>query len=632
MSSKPPASQPHPIISTENILTAEEVSTPLSSVTKTLKYTSSVQASKTTTTVQVQEIDASPAVPDKIGSNIGYSEILLVKHLLTVKSLTTTPTVTSSPVITSSPIVELMMSSKPIDDAQQVTPKESTPLSSSLTKHALRSSQTLQIEASPTVSKKEITSTVSSSPKKQIVPSPNKGKTTTSLSAEIKASLVLSREEKSPSVTFSQSKQTLSSETRKETTTSKILTIEASSVIKEEIASSQSVETVMLTSSPTKQTLSSETRKKTTTSKVLTMEASPVIKEEIASSQSVETVMLTSSPTTQTLSSQIRTEMTSSRVFAFVSTAVERHHMTSSSPSKLVTSSQLLTSSEALISSPAKTSTGFEYSSQHLEVLTSLQATSHVMSSPKRSSSQIMAAMLSSQITIKEKNLSISRSSSVEKDMTSSPIATVMTSSKSMNDLPSSQTMKPTAFKEVKIVKSTLILSSSQLADLITTSHPMSMMGMTSSTEAPPLVEEKSTTTLKTPAITKSPKKKTTTSPEANTSAKKTVAMTTSPPKPTVTTEHPAIHTNKPTHHGEPTHHGDKNTTNTTHGGHGPHSTMGYPHEPPVVNAQTEEKEDDGWQISVVVVCSLIIGMVAFVVVFVVKLNREYRLVGFVFH
>lgn len=550
----------------------------MNSITKTLKYTSSVQASKrtrtTTTTVQEEQIDASPAVPDKTGSNIGYSEILPVKPLLTEKSSTPTPSMTSHPAVTSSPIVEFMTSSKPTEDAPQVTPKgKSTPSTSPVTKYALRSSQTLQIEASPSLSTQEISSTLSLSPTKQILPSPNKGETTTSLSAEIEASLVLTREEKSPSVTFSQSKQ-------------------------------------------------SETRKKMTTSKVLVIEASPVNKEKI-----------TSSPTTQTLSSQIRTKMTSSKVLALVSTAVERHHMTSLSPTKLVMSSQLLTSSEALISSPAKTSTGFEYSSQHLEVLTSLQTTSPMMSSSKRSSSQIMAAMLSSQITIKEINVFISRSS-VEKDMTSSPIATVMKSSKSMKDLPS-QTLKSRALKEVKIVKSTLILSSSQLADLITTSHPMSMMAMTSSTEAPPLVEEKATTTLKPPATTQSPKEKTTTSPEANTSAEKTVAMTTSPPKPTVTTEHPAIHTNKPTHHGEhghtsePTHHGDKNTTNTTHGGHkvhpGPHNTLGYPHEPPVVNAYTEEKEDDGWQISVVVVCSLIVGMMSFVVVYVIKINREYR-------
>ncbi|XP_078384925.1 uncharacterized protein LOC144667403 [Oculina patagonica] len=176
--------------------------------------------------------------------------------------------------------------------------------------------------------------------------------------------------------------------------------------------------------------------------------------------------------------------------------------------------------------------------------------------------------------------------------------------------------------------------------DLITSSHPMTMEALTSPTAAPtdkrkpsttkmaPLVEEKTTTKAKTPATTQSPEEKTTSS-EINTSTEKPVAMTTSHPKPMTTIGNKPTHHSEPIHPSEPTHHGNKNTTNTTHGGHGvhpgPHATMGYPHEPPVVNAYTKEVRDEGWQISIIVVCSMLAGIVAFVAFFIVKSNREMR-------
>lgn len=173
--------------------------------------------------------------------------------------------------------------------------------------------------------------------------------------------------------------------------------------------------------------------------------------------------------------------------------------------------------------------------------------------------------------------------------------------------------------------------------DLSTSPHPLtsSAAESTEKKEPPttettkPLDGKKTTTTTKPLTTSQLPEKNTTTSSEMNTSNKKSVAMTTSHPT------HLPVHPSKPKHHtkpihpGDDTHHGDKNNTNKTRDGHGvdpgSHSTMGYPDEPPAVEASTDEKADDGWQISVVVVCSLIIGMVSFVIVWVVKGNRELK-------
>ena len=491
--------------------------------------------------------------------------------------------------------------------------------------------------------------------------------------------------------TSSPAKQTLSSQIKQEIASSKVLVIEPSPVLKEQEISSQVEEPVASKETESSQTQIEMMSFETVTSSSVVMSSQvekgeiPLTTMQAASSMKVEPSSLevnemslfqkstkvfesksviasfssskeehsqhikelaTPQPTkTLTLSQLSKTSE------AFTSTVVDTsivhkrsskfENMTSQPHTKLTTSLQLLTSSEA--------STGSVYSSKHLEDMTSLQQKKTVFSSPTDSSSQIMVAMSSSQTT-KGINLSFSQTSPVENTLMSSLIAHVMTSSKPIKDLSSSQTLKPTHTKEVKIVKSTLILSSSKLADLITSADPMTMKAMTSATAAPtdekipsttPLVEEKVSTRAKTLATTQSPKEKTTTSSEINTSAEKPVAMTTSRPKPTMTKlakEHPSTKSSKPTHHGKPihpsesTHHGDKNTTNTTHGGHvvhpGPHSTMGYPHEPPVVNAQTKEKEENGWQISILVVCSMLIGIVAFVVVFVIKSNREMRLVS----
>lgn len=139
---------------------------------------------------------------------------------------------------------------------------------------------------------------------------------------------------------------------------------------------------------------------------------------------------------------------------------------------------------------------------------------------------------------------------------------------------------------------------------------------------------------------------------EANVPVTKPVKQTTSLPEPQTTqmktkpvTEHPTIHHNESTHHSKPTRHGESNDTTThhskpTHHGEsndthkndsdhtGPHGKMGHPHEPSDADALTEgNKVNEGWQISIYIVVSLISGIIAFVIVMVVKSNRQMRLV-----
>ena len=124
--------------------------------------------------------------------------------------------------------------------------------------------------------------------------------------------------------------------------------------------------------------------------------------------------------------------------------------------------------------------------------------------------------------------------------------------------------------------------------------------------------------------------------PEANVPVTKPVKQTTSLPEPQTTqmktkpvTEHPTIHHNESTHHSKPTHHGESNDTHKNDSDHtGPHGKMGHPHEPSDADALTEgNKVNEGWQISIYIVVSLISGIIAFVIVMVVKSNRQMRLV-----
>ena len=527
------------------------------------------------------------------GSHTRYSETQVDERLQNEKALTPALIKTSHPVVKSSSF-EKMTSWKATRDVQQteIPTRKSTPSTSSSIKGVMRSQE------------------------KKILFSQTREELTSSLFTEIESSSV--------------SEQIFSSETKE-----KALEINASPIIMEqEKSSSLSAKPVMSTSFPIKRTLSSQSTEE--------IEPSPIIKEKLETSS----LLTKPVPSEESVSSskQTATPQPTKKMASSGTTIIPKHSsqqledMTSLSLTKLMTSSPLLTSSEVIRSTSGITST----EPKHLEDVMSLQPNNTITSSPMGSLWQNMEAMSTSSQVNKEITLSLSKNSSLENTKTSSLITNIVTSSKSIKDLTSSQTLISTPFKEVNIVISALILSPSQIADLITSSHSMTMKDPTSSaaesteqkepstTETTePLVEEKTTTTTKPLTTPQVPTAKTTTLSEMNTSGKKSVTMTTSH------STHPPVHPSKPTHHTKPihpgdgTHHEDKNTTNKTHDGHvvdpGSHSTMGYPDEPLVVEASTDEKDDSNWQISVYVVCALLIGIVAFVIVMVVKSNRELK-------
>ena len=519
----------------------------------------------------------------------------------------------------------------------------------------------------------------------QVFSSEAKDKMTTFKVLEINASLIIKEQEKSPSLSTKPARSTsfpikrpLSSQTTEKLSSSKVSDIESSPVIKEKETPSLIVKPAASEErdASSKKILSSLAQEEMTLSQLVTVtspsiqkssldekEAIPLeivqatvsfktepsslgLKEMMISSQLVRTLtpsgslepasVKTSSSTSKddNSSQQIEdratpqvtgeTKTPSKLSTSLISTAVgpvlskssmqQSEDTTSPSLTKSLSSSRLLTSSEVGIRSSS------------LKISTEPTMTSSPMGAP---TPVITSPQVNKDIT------SLSQTSSLANTKTSLLKTNIVTSSKSITDLTSSQTLISTSFKEVNIVISALILSSSQIADLVTSSPPMTMKALTSSAAESTEQKEPSTTETTKPldgektTTPKLPEEKTTTPSEMNTSGKKSVAMTTS--HPTHLPVHPSetTHHTKPVHHGDVTHHGDKNTTNKTHDGHevnpSSHGTMGFPDEPPVVEASTDEEGDNSWQISVVVVCALIVGMVSFVIVFVVKSNRDMK-------
>ena len=203
--------------------------------------------------------------------------------------------------------------------------------------------------------------------------------------------------------------------------------------------------------------------------------------------------------------------------------------------------------------------------------------------------------------------------------LTSSGTVKIMTSSyqtlKSSPVITGFPSLKNTiSSEEVKATKTTLIFSSSHLADLITSS-------VVPSTE----------------------KEKTSNTPEVETASKTPIAMTTSITTPMA--EINVVHatsdeaTEHPTH---PTHPEDTHTTHThpnetheqtNHTGQGEHvtrPTMGYPHEPDVEAYDSKEEKkhrDADWEVSIFVTVGLLGGMIVFVIFMVIKDKARRRFV-----
>ena len=514
--------------------------------------------------------------------------------------------------ITTSPIIkeEEKSSYQSANPVMSTSSPIKRPLSFQTTEK-LSSSKMLQIQSSPVFKEKETPS---------LIVEPAASKERESSPTQILISLAQEEMTSSQQVTTTSTQTSLLDE--KEIP---LKTVQATATFKIEPSSLGLKEVPSLVK---KMMISSQLVKPTTSSGALEPASLKTSSSPSKDDNSLQQIEDTATPqlTEKRTPSKLSTSLVSTTVVAALTkrSSQKAEDITSPSRTKLMASSRLLESSEVIRSTPVKTTTEHK----HLDDMKSLQSKNTMTSSRMGTPTQIMTSL---QVN-KEITLSSSQISSLLNTKTPLLKTNIVTSSKSIKNLTSSQTLIPTSFKDMNVVISALILSSSQIADLTTTS---SAAASTEGKEPPtaattkPLDGEKMTTTTKLLATSQLPEKKTTTPSEMNTSGKKSVPMTTAHPT------HPPVHPSKPKHHtkpihpGDTTHHGDKNNTNRTHDGHvegpGSHSTMGYPDEPPVVEASTNENDDNSWQISVVVVCSLIIGMVSFVIVWVVKSNRELK-------
>ena len=225
------------------------------------------------------------------------------------------------------------------------------------------------------------------------------------------------------------------------------------------------------------------------------------------------------------------------------------------------------------------------------------------------SSPQLTTSMTSSQFEHKVTSSEVNQSSSRIEDVTSTKPTKIVTSSvfrKLMLDKYSTR-QSTTQHEDLKI---TLTFSSSQLADLTTSSRP----DVTSSSDMKTTTTQKNLESSTTPSSTEimtsqssSPVAMTT-----NAGVEVKVESTTSAPE----TEHNVTHTTHPTDHEEP--HG--NITHSPHDLHVTHHTMGTPNEPDVDAATGDEKQTGGGEIvSIIVVLGLLGGMIAFVIFMIIK-------------
>ena len=332
-----------------------------------------------------------------------------------------------------------------------------------------------------------------------------------------------------------------------------------------------------------------------------------LITDTLTSSQGIKTVVVervlpqigfVTSPqlTTSMTSSQFEHKVTSSEVKQSLSQIGD---VTSAKPTKIVTSSVFLKlmldkystpqSNKKATSQPTKTSIEFSSfltsSVRNIQAMTTSQLKMVSSLSPPQTSTFAFWDK-----EIKTTSRHFLKSSFVDTD--------------------SPQMRHSTQHEDLKI---TLIFSSSQLADLTTTSRP----DVTSSSDMKTTTTEKNLESSATPSSTEimasqssSPVTMTTSSTNAGVDVK--VESTTSAPE----TEHHVTHTIHPTDHEEP--HG--NITHSPHDVQMTHHTMGTPNEPDVDAATADEKQTGGGEIvSIIVVLGLLGGMIAFVIFMIIK-------------
>lgn len=294
-----------------------------------------------------------------------------------------------------------------------------------------------------------------------------------------------------------------------------------------------------------------------------------------------------------------------------VMTASQSPDIVSSSSTEAVASRKVQHSSQQIDMTSLQLTTSIK--SSHLEDVSIVSTSADVFkftpavvhSFEIRKTSQFAQMLISSSVT---------PSLQIIQALTSSGTVNIVTSSyqtlKSSPVIPGFPSLKNTmSSEEIKATKSTLIFSSSQLADIITSTHP----SVTSSSVVQSTEKE---TTSKTPVAT-------TTSITSPTAEIKVVHATSD-----AATEHPTHPEDKHTTHIHP-HETHEHTNHTGQGEHVTRPTMGYPHEPDVdaSNSKEQKHRDADWEVSVFVVIGLLGGMIVFVVFMVVKDKARRRFV-----
>lgn len=548
-----------------------------------------------TTLAPADEIKVSPTAAYKASSDIGYTVMLEPE-----------PYEEDTPIMTSHPVVssfnELMTSSPPTEivaslpqDVEQTFTVESSQMSTGkpiLTSHPPPISQK-QMIASQIMTLHPV---VRSSPVVEILTSSKSPEQMVEAESEI-----VSSKSTRPAVGLSHPVVTSSQIMKLMAPTKEMVAVDVtskrvvtSSLFIEEAPSSEALKNepsaIFRNQKTFSRALATETLKKTLPSS-----------KQFSSSQSVE---ITSLPQiARKTTSQAKGGITLLSSEAVKSTKIERLSLKKdlTSHAILMTSQTILMSADFLKFHPAA-----EYSSKKTQIIMPSQSTRSSISSSLTPSRQIKQAVSSS------KNMKFMAS---YQTMKPSPVFTGFLSLKNtMSSL------------EVKATKSTLILSSSQLADM-TTSSPTAV---TSVVVEPPTEEKKTTNpteneatstqlpgSVMTPLHSSSPVVIAT----SNASVGVKVVLVTSESA----TEHPTHHEDKHHTHAGETH---AHTNHTDHGENVTHHTMGYPHEADV-DASTDEKQrvDANWEVSVFVVIALMGGMIVFVVFMVIKDRARTRFV-----
>ena len=367
-------------------------------------------------------------------------------------------------------------------------------------------------------------------------------------------------------------------------------------------------------------------RSPTTTSTSFSSEINSVVTSLKVSKSPPLTMTMTNSLITDTLtSSQGVKTVVVERVLPQIGFATSPQlttSMTSSQFEHKVTSSEVKQSSSQIgdvtSTKPTKTVTSSVFLELMLDKYSTRQSNKKATSQPTKTS-----IAFSSFLTSSVHNIQAMTTSQIQKVSSLSPPQTstftfwdkeIKTTSrhflKSSVDTDSPPMKHTTQHEDLKI---TLTFSSSQLADLTTSSRP----DVTSSSDMKTTTTEKNLESSTTPSSTEimasqssSPVAVTTSSTNAAVDVK--VESTTSAPE----TKHNVTHTTHPTDHKEP----HENITHSPHDIQVTHHTMGTPNEPDVDAATGDENQTGGGEIvSIIVVLGLLGGMIAFVIFMIIK-------------